>query len=101
MANPCRSRRLLSPHRNVRHDRDDRQPHLVPRSRLGQPFPDQSLRDALRGDRCILPDQDRPRRQYHFQPPRPLPHPPHLPPPHPPPPPPPHTPIPPPSPPPP
>src|SRR5712671_6884420 len=29
MADPCRSRRLLPPHRDVRHDRDDRQPHLM------------------------------------------------------------------------
>ena len=32
MANPRRSRRLLSPDRDVRHDRDDRQPHLLPRA---------------------------------------------------------------------
>ena len=34
---------------------------------IARPFPDQPLRDALRGNRRILPDQGRPRRQHAVQ----------------------------------
>ncbi len=67
MADPRRSRRLLPPHRDVRHDRDDRQPHLLPRAGIARPVPDQSLRDAVRGNRCLVPDQGRSRRQHPVQ----------------------------------
>ena len=65
MADPRRSwRPLLSPHRDVRHDRNVSPTisHAVCPA-LTSPFPDQSLRHALRRDRCFLPDQDRSRRQ--------------------------------------
>ena len=34
---------------------------------IARSFPDQSLRDAVRGNRCVLPDQGRSRRQHAVQ----------------------------------
>ena len=63
MADPVRSRRLLSPRRHVRMVGPDQHPHHGARAGAARPFPDQPLRSAVRRDHRIVAGQDRCRGQ--------------------------------------
>ena len=60
VAGARRPRGLLPAGRPLRHDRHDGQPHLVARAGRAGRLPDQRLRDDVRGDHRLEPDQGRP-----------------------------------------
>src|SRR5262252_6509155 len=59
MADARRSRRLLPPDRQIRHDRPHLQPHHRAHSRRQGSPADQPLRHALQGDHGVEPGEDR------------------------------------------